>query len=202
LEYATLKAPFDGTVAARYVDNFQTVQAKQPVVRLLDVSKIEVTIQVPESVISLVPQVKKAVCCFDAFPGRKFVGDVTKIGTEASQTTRTYPVTVQVTQPNDVQILPGMAAVVHGQPEEGAGATSEELVVPPGAVFTSGEAQQSYVWVVDGQKVVRRPVKTGKLTPVGIAVTDGLKPGEWVVSAGVHSLRENQEVKILEEGSI
>ena len=67
LDYAVLKAPFDGNVAARYVDNYQTVQAKQPVVRLLDVSKIEVTIQVPESLISLVPRVKKAICRFDAF---------------------------------------------------------------------------------------------------------------------------------------
>jgi multidrug efflux pump subunit AcrA (membrane-fusion protein) len=59
------------------------------------------------------------------------------------------------------------------------------------------------VWVVDesSRKVTRREVATGKLTPVGLAVTAGLQPGEWVVSAGVHSLRENQEVKILEEGS-
>ncbi|MEN6498027.1 MAG: efflux RND transporter periplasmic adaptor subunit [Thermoguttaceae bacterium] len=204
LEYAVLKAPFDGTVAARYVDNFQTVQVKQPVVRLLDVSKIEVTIQVPESLISLVPRVKKAVCRFDAFAGRQFVGQITKIGSEASQTTRTYPVTVQVDQPNDVQILPGMAATVRGAPEASEKPTDEDLVVPPSAVFTADAGGQSCVWVVgeDGQKVTRRPVKTGKLTPVGIAVTEGLRPGEWVVSAGVHSLREDQPVRILQEGSL
>jgi RND family efflux transporter MFP subunit len=203
LEYATLKAPFDGTVAARYVDNFQTVTAKQPVVRLLDISKIEVTIQVPENVISLVPRVKKAICTFDAWPGREFDGQVTKIGTEASQTTRTYPVTVAVDQRQDVQILPGMAATVRGQPEASGKAPEQDLLVPPGAVFAAETGQQSYVWVVDesSRKVTRREVATGKLTPVGLAVTAGLQPGEWVVSAGVHSLRENQEVKILEEGS-
>ena len=201
LDYATLKAPFDGTVAARYVENFQTVQAKQPVVRLLDVSKIEVTIQVPESLISLVPLVKKAVCRFDAFSGREFEGQVTKIGSEASQTTRTYPVTVVVDQPDDVQILPGMAAVVRGKPETDAKVAGEDLVVPPSVVFTDEAGQQSYVWTVEGQKVARRPVKTGKLTPVGIAITEGLKPGDLVVSAGVFSLRENQAVRILEEGS-
>jgi multidrug resistance efflux pump len=46
LDYTVLKAPFDGTVSARYVDNFQTVQAKEPIVRLLDITKIEVTIQI------------------------------------------------------------------------------------------------------------------------------------------------------------
>jgi RND family efflux transporter MFP subunit len=203
LDYAVLKAPFDGNVAVRYVDNFQTVQAKQPVVRLLDVSKIEVTIQVPESLISLVPLVKKAVCRFDAFLGREFPGRVTKIGSEASQTTRTYPVTVQIDQASDSQVLPGMAAVVRGLPDADGKAGGEDLVVPPGAVFGDDAGQQTYAWVVDegSQKVTRRAVKTGKLTPVGIAVMEGLKPGEWVVTAGVHCLRENQQVTILQEGS-
>jgi RND family efflux transporter MFP subunit len=203
LDYASLTAPFDGSVAARYVDNYQTVQAKQPVLRLLDLSKIEVTIQVPEGLISLVPQVKKAVCRFDALPDKEFTGQVTKIGSEASQTTRTYPVTVAVDQPKDGQILPGMAATVRGLPEEDAKVAEQDLVVPPGAVFAADAGQQSYVWVVDegSKKAARREVKTGKLTPAGMAVSEGLKPGEWVVTAGVHSLRENQEVKILQEGS-
>ncbi len=203
LDYATLQAPFDGSVAARYVDNYQTVQAKQPVVRLLDVSKIEVTIQVPESVITLVPQVKKALCRFDAIPGREFTGQITKIGSEASQTTRTYPVTVEIEQPQDAQILPGMAATVRAQPDELQSASSGNLVVPPSAIFTADANQQNCVWVVTqaGNKVTRRTIKTGSLTPVGVAVTEGLQPGEWVVTAGVHSLRENQEVTILQEGS-
>jgi RND family efflux transporter MFP subunit len=203
LDYTILAAPFDGSVAARYVDNFQTVQAKQPVVRLLDVSRIEVTVQVPESLISLVPRVKKAICRFDAFPGKEFVGQVTKIGSEASQTTRTYPVTVEVSQSKDSQVLPGMAATVRAQPEQGDKVTDEGLVVPPSAVFTADAGQQSYIWVVGegSQKATRRAVKTGRLTPVGLAITEGLKRGEWVVTAGVHSLRENQEVTILQEGS-
>jgi RND family efflux transporter MFP subunit len=203
LEYTALKAPFNGTVAARYVDNFQTIQAKQPVVRLLDLSKIEVTIQVPENLITLVPFVKKVVCRFDAFPGREFTGQVTKVGAEASQTTRTYPVTVQLDQPQDVQILPGMAATVRGQAEDDAKAVARALVVSPTVVFTAETDQQSYVWVVDenSHQVSRRAVKTGKPTPEGLTITEGLKPGEWVVTAGVNSLHENQKVKILPEGS-
>jgi multidrug efflux pump subunit AcrA (membrane-fusion protein) len=173
------------------VDNYQTVQAKQPIVRVLDISKIEVTIQVPENLISLAPRVKKAVCRFDAFPGKEFVGQVTKIGSEASQTTRTYPVTVEVDQPEDTQILPGMAAIVRGQPEADGKAAGEDgvgqdLVVPPSAVFTAEAGQQAYVWVVDegSHKATRRAVKTGKLTPVGIAVMRACR--EWVVVGWGH----------------
>jgi multidrug efflux pump subunit AcrA (membrane-fusion protein) len=71
--------------------------------------------------------VKKVACRFDAFPDRDFLGQVTKIGSEASQTTRTYPVTVQIEQPEDVQILPGMAATVRNQPEEGDDTTVRDI---------------------------------------------------------------------------
>jgi RND family efflux transporter MFP subunit len=202
LDYAVLTAPFDGIVAARYVDNFQTVQAKQQIVRLLDVSKIEITVQIPESLISLVPQVKKVACRFDAFPGREFFGQVTKIGSEASQTTRTFPVTIQVDQADDARILPGMAATVRNQSEADGNSAAPDLIVPPSAVFTAEAGQQTFVWVVaeGSKKVARRGVKTGKLTSVGLTVVEGLKPGEWVVAAGVNSLREGQEVKLLNEG--
>jgi RND family efflux transporter MFP subunit len=198
LDYATLTAPFDGEVAARYVDNFQTVQAKQPIVRLLDVSKIEITVQIPESLIGLVPQVKQVDCRFDAFPGREFSGKVTKIGREASQTTRTYPVTVEIDQPDDARILPGMAATVRNHVEKGEGAAAEDLIVPTSALFTAPDGPQTFVWVVEtGNKVARRAVKTGDLTPVGLKVIEGLKAGEMVVSSGVNTLREGQEVRLL-----
>lgn len=201
LDDASLSAPFDGEVAARYVDNFQTVQAKQSIVRLLDLSKIEVEIQVPESLIGLVPQVKKVACRFDAFPDREFFGSVTKIGQEASQTTRTYPVTVELTQPDDARILPGMAATLRNHPEEGDGETAVDVIVPVGAVFTSSEGAQSYVWIVDekSNKVARRDVTTSDLTPVGMRVTAGINVGEIVVTSGVNTLLEGQEVKLLEQ---
>ncbi len=203
LDYTMLKAPFDGQVAARYVDNFQTVQAKEPIIRLVDITKIEVTVQIPESLISLIPQVKKVACRFDAFPDRDFVGQVTKIGSEASQTTRTYPVTVQIEQPEDVQILPGMAASVRNEPVENGDATAPNMVVPPSAIFTDQAGGPSYVWVVEegSQKISQRQVTTGELTPVGIAVLEGLARGEWVVTAGVNLLHEGQAVKLLQEGS-
>lgn len=203
LEYAVLAAPFDGEVAARYVDNYQTVQAKQSIVRLLDVSKIEVTIQVPEGLIALAPQVKKVACRFDALPNREFFGQVTKIGSEASQTTRTYPVIVQLDQPQDARILPGMAATVRNHAEESTDDVMPDLIVPAGAVFTEDAARKTYVWVADeaSKTVARREIKTGALTPVGLVVVEGLKAGELVVAAGVNSLHDGQEVAILNDGT-
>ncbi|MCC9608278.1 efflux RND transporter periplasmic adaptor subunit [Blastopirellula sp. JC732] len=198
LDYSTLTAPFDAEVAAKYVENFQSVQPKQNIVRLLNTSKIEITIQVPETLISLVPQVKRVACRFDAFPDQEFFGKVTKIGSEASQTTRTYPVTIEIDQPEDVRILPGMAATVRHSPEETNGDAPTAMIVPASALFTPTDAPGSFVWIVDpsSKTVARREVKTGKLTPVGVTIDEGLAGGDLVVISGANMLRDGQEVKL------
>ena len=75
------------------------------------------------------------------------------------------------------------------------------IQVPASSVFSSGENEPFYVWVIDenAQTAHRREVKLGKLTSTGIRIQTGLKPGEWVASAGVHSIREGQKVRILTE---
>jgi RND family efflux transporter MFP subunit len=201
LEDCVLRAPFDGNVAARYVDNFQTVQPRQPVIRLLDDAKIEVTVQVPENLITFAPRIKQAVCRFDALAGREFVGQVTKVGSEASQATRTYPVTVEIDQPDDARILPGMAATVSAKPDGTDTAEKRELIVPAGALFGADSGSQTFVWVVseENKQVVRRAVRTGNLTSAGVVVAEGLQAGEWVVTSGVRSLQEKQVVRILQD---
>jgi RND family efflux transporter MFP subunit len=195
---ASLLAPFDGEVVARHVSNFQTVQAKQPILRLLDMSVIEVTVQIPESLISLVPQLNKVACRFDALPGREFSGTVTKTGREASRTTRTFPVTVEIQQSEDAVIFPGMASMVRHPAEGHEPVAPETLTIPMSSLFTEADTSQTYVWVVDAatRRVARREVKVGDLTPVGLTIVEGLHAGELVITAGVNTIREGQEVRI------
>jgi RND family efflux transporter MFP subunit len=197
LSYTYLKAPFDGTVTAKYVDNFQDVRAKQAVVRLLDASRIQMVVDLPETLISRLPYVEEIDVVFDAFPDRKIAAEIYEVGTEASLTTRTYPVTLIMDQPEDVTILAGMAGRASGRSKSPQEIVSAGLMVPVGAVFRPETETESYVWVVDegSGRVSRRAVTTGELVPAGILI-NGLKAGEWVVTAGVYSLEEGQQVRI------
>ncbi len=203
LNYTYLKAPFDGTVVAIYVENFEHVQAKQPITRIIDHSKIEMIVNVPESLIIYADDVTKVRIRFDNFTNREFPGQIKEIGREASQKTRTYPVTVIMDQPEDIKILPGMAGQASGEVQQPEESQQQGIEVPIGAVFTPDTEKQNYVWVIDDQAktVTRRAVATGELTEVGIIIMEGLKPGEWIALAGVHSLREGQQVRILEQTS-
>jgi RND family efflux transporter MFP subunit len=201
LEDSNIYAPYDGVIALTYFDEFKRVQAKEKVLRLLDISKIKLTLDLPESLISYVPYVTNVWVEYDAFPGRKVPAQIKEVGTEASETTRTYPVTLIMDQPGDIKILPGMAGKASGESASPDRPIRKGVEIPVAAVFTPETEKQDYVWVINEstQTVNRRKVKTGALTIGGIMVNEGLNLGELVVTAGVHLLKEGQKIQIFNE---
>ncbi len=205
LEYTFLKAPFDGVVVSTFVENFEDVNARQAILRILDDSRIEMIVNIPENLISYAQYVKKVFVSFDAFPENELEATIKEIGTEASSTTRTYPVTLIMDQPREFKILPGMAGKTlraeMTSPDILKEVGQEGIEIPISATFTSSEADQTYVWIIDEAKnsVSKRAIVTGALTDSGIRVTEGLSPGEWIAIAGVNYLSEGQKITILEE---
>ena len=200
LQYTTLKAPFNGTVVATYVENFEFVRAKERVIRLLDTTRIEFVVNLPESLISYAPFVRDVKVVFDSYPDHPVSAEIKEIGTEASQTTRTYPVNLIMDQPEGFRILPGMAGRATGNVDVPAdGQLAQGLTVPVTAVFSPREDDKTYVWIIDPDQgtVSSREVKTEALTEAGIRIVEGLEDGEWVATAGANYLREGQKVKLL-----
>jgi RND family efflux transporter MFP subunit len=200
LKYTYLRAPFDGIVVETYVENFETVRPRQPILRVVDPSSIEFVVNVPENLISLAPYVEKITVAFDALPGVEIPAKISEIGTEASQATRTYPVTLLMDQPDDAEILPGMAGearTVARPPEE---AELAGLQIPATAVFSGDDRSKNFVWVVDAENktLSRREVQLGQLARFGVSLRSGLQAGEWIVTKGVNSLEEGQQVRILD----
>jgi RND family efflux transporter MFP subunit len=200
LQDSELFAPFDGTASAILVENFENVMAKQVIMRILDTSKIEMVIDIPESLISNAPYVKSIRVRFAAFPGKEFSARIVEISNEATEATRTYPVNLLIEQPDDVKILPGMAGEASATVELPDAPDTEGLEVRLGALVTD-DSEKSYVWVIDpeAQTVSRRDVELGETTSRGIFVL-GLERGEWVAVAGTKTLREGQKVRLIEQG--
>jgi RND family efflux transporter MFP subunit len=201
LEDTVIKAPFAGRIAAKYVDNYQNILAKQKVLRLIDVSKVEMIVDVPESLIPNVPFVESIEVTFTPFPDVKIPAKTKEVSSEASELTRTYPVTLIMEQPEGVEILPGMAGEATATAKLPPERLAEGITVVPSAVASSGSGGESFVWAVDeGSGVVSKtPVQVGRFTQYGVVITGGLEPGQWIVTAGVHSLIEGQKVYILEQ---
>ena len=197
LEDTVIRAKFPGAVAATYVENYQNVRAKQPVLRVLDISKVEMWVNIPESLISFAHHVQDIRVKFDAFPDRELPAEISEVSNEASLTTRTYPVKLIMNQPDDITILPGMAGQTTGRVERPGDAAASGFEVPISALGT-GDNDSSFVWVIEEASgtVSRRLVEVGRVTPRGVLV-QGLEVGEWVATAGASTLVEGQKVRVL-----
>ena len=200
LEYTQLEAPFAGDVVGTYAENFQDVQPNQPILRLVDTSRIEMTVDVPETLISLARNIQAVDVVFDPFPDITLSASIKEVGSEADQATRTFPVTLIMDQPDSATVLPGMAG--RATPRDNPSPPEQRGVatIPETAIFTDAQGAETFVWVVDAptMTVAARSIETGAVTRGGFTVMSGLSLGETVVTAGVSFLREGQKVRILE----
>ncbi len=199
LSYATLKAPFDGVVVQRYVENFQDVSSNSSVFRVVDMSKIEMDINIPENLISNLPYVRNPRVRFDAFADIVIPATIKEVSNEASQSTRTYQVRLQMTPPEGVDILPGMSGYATGDVVH-PGQDKFQIVIPLSSVFSSPDSKTTYVWLYNTelQTVTKQPVNKGAILDQGISIIEGLKAGDWIATAGVHYITEGQKVRLLD----
>ena len=212
VEDAELRAPFDGVVARKLVEDFVNVQAKEPVLILQDDAGLEISVSVPERDLartrpglSLEERNRRANprVVVSALGDRSFPARITEFATSADPQTRTYQARFAFERTPDVNVLPGMTArVVVDVPSErpeGGGGASGALRVPVQAVLASPEGE-TFVWVVDpeSQQVSRAPVVTGSLSGDEIAIERGLESGQTIAVSGVHDLREGMTVRRFE----
>src|SRR5262249_43258572 len=110
----TLRAPYEGIIAQRFVDQNQNVMAKQPVVKFQDVDEIDVVVDVPETGMASLraPDIVQILTEYSGAPGLQFPVHIKEVAQRADPTTQTFPVRVALKAPMDVNILPGMSATV------------------------------------------------------------------------------------------
>jgi len=195
LDDASLRAPYDGTVTAQLVENHETIRAGQIVMRMHDMSVLEIDCNVPENDIARFRLEKgtKAQLRLPSLNGRIFEAGLREWSTEADKTTRTYKLTFSLPAPEKGGILPGMTAeiVVRGiEPAEPV------LTIPFSALAADSEGK-STVWIYDRESETVRPVavETGAMSDdTQIIVTEGLEGNELVVVEGVHYLSAGMKV--------
>lgn len=200
LDDTHLRAPFSGIVARRYVENFQNVKAKEPIVLLEDVSRLDVVIQVPEQgLASLDPgQLRRGIevgeVSFENLPERRFPATVKEFQIAADPDSQTYQVTLMLPAPEGVHILPGMTATVVPTGEYAKG--MQRLFVVPVTAVLAGPDGSPFVWLLDRSvmTVKRQAVTVGELTGGAIQVVEGLDSGDEVISAGGPYLAEGSKV--------
>jgi RND family efflux transporter MFP subunit len=194
-----LRAPYDGVIARRFVEEGQNVQAKAPIVRFQDTDEVEIQVDVPESV--MVTDIRTAdivqlVAELGGAPGVQFPVHIREVSQVADPTTQTFNVRVAMQSPADVQALPGMTATITANYRRSS-SLGDRILIPVSAVSKTTDGE-SVAWIigVDGT-VSRRPVAIGEATGGDIEITSGLAPGDRIAVAGVSFLRDGMKVRDL-----
>jgi membrane fusion protein (multidrug efflux system) len=189
-----IRAPFDGKLGLRLVDQGEYIGTGTPIVEINMLDPIYVDYTLSEKDLPMVQQGYDVVATVAAIPDSDFAGQVSAINTSVNPQTRT--VRIRATLGNEEnQLRPGMfATVATRQPQD-----QEVVTVPRTAI--SYNTYGDFVFVVeendDGELVVnRRTVQTGNTRNSRVAVLEGLKEGEQVVAKGLLRLRAGQRVEV------
>jgi len=197
LSKKVIRAPFDGTLGIRLVDQGQYIGTGTPIVEINMLDPIYADYTLSEKNLPDVAVGYAVAATVAAAPNTEFKGTVSAINTSVNTDTRT--VRIRATLANrDQRLRPGMFATVSTrQPDD-----ITVVTVPRTAI--SYNTYGDFAFVVEdndqGQKVVkRRSVRSGDARDDRVSVLEGLETGETVVSKGLLRLRSGQPVKIQDD---
>src|SRR5712691_2684450 len=195
----TLIAPFDGQLGIRQVNVGQMINAGQQVVPLTSLDPVFADFALPQQYLGQLTPGLEVHVTTDAIPGRVFNGKLTAINSMVDSSTRN--ITLQATLDNsDHALRPGMFAKAEVMLPE-----KHKTLVVPGSAISYAPFGDS-VFVIEKKKdektgkeseVIRQQfVRVGEARGDLVAITQGLKAGETVVSTGVFKLRNGMPVTI------
>lgn len=183
----TIRAPFAGLVAERYVSVGEYVRPDSRVAHLIDIDPLRLELTIPEQHMGAVRQGQKVDFQVGAFPNQTFSGVVHYIGPSVRASTRDL-VFEAVVANKEKLLRPGLFATA----ELDAG-TQKLPVVPKTALRTDGETPRAFVIVE--KHVEERVVQTGPQAGELIAVVKGLSAGERVVARPGETIIDGLEVE-------
>jgi membrane fusion protein, multidrug efflux system len=195
----TLIAPFDGQLGIRQVNVGQMINAGQQVVQLTSLDSLFADFALPQQYLGQLTPGLEVHVTTDAIPGRVFHGKLTAINSMVDSSTRN--ITLQATLDNsDHALRPGMFAKAEVMLPE-----KHKTLVVPGSAISYAPFGDS-VFVIEKKKdektgkesqVIRQQfVRVGEARGDLVAITQGLKAGETIVSTGVFKLRNGMTVTI------
>ena len=195
----TIRAPFAGRLGVRLVNLGQTLKAGDPIVSLQAMDPIYADFYLPQDDVAKVAQGQEVQLDGDAVPAGGARGKITAINPDVDSSTRNVRVEATVSNPTE-QMHPGMFVHVRvllpDRQKVLAIPTTAVLYAPYGnSVFILGEGKDP----MSGKpaKVIRQQfVRLGETRGDFVAVTEGLNPGDEVVSVGVFKLRNGEAVVV------
>lgn len=195
LEKRLLVAPFEARAGLRHISLGEFVESGDEIVNLAQIDPLKVDFRVPELFLPAVAAGQRISLSIDAFPDEAFEGVVRAIDPQIDQAGRAVVVRA-VIENDDGKLRPGLFVRVRLTLAE----REEAIFVPEQAILPQGDKQ--FVFLVEagaeGQPAQAKmtPVELGLRRGGEVEVTQGLQPGNVIVTAGLLKVRDGVPVAV------
>ncbi|MEI7724836.1 MAG: efflux RND transporter periplasmic adaptor subunit [Bacteroidota bacterium] len=190
LDYASIKAPIQGTITRRAIEKGSLLMPGSPVVDIVDVSRLKFIANVAESEVVQIRKGQHIQITSSLYPGMKYKGTVVSVGVKADDARR-FPIEIEMVNDAANPLKAGM----FGTASFGSGSPREALLIPRNSIV--GSIKTPKVYVVENNKSIIREIRIGSANDREVEVLDGLKPGEMVVTSGQINLDNNVTVRVV-----
>lgn len=193
LANSQIKSPINGIVTAKNVNQGETVTSSTVAYTIVNIDKVLVNASLLEDEVNYVKVGQTVDLVVPAISSQTYTGTVSKLSPYANDKDKTYPVWVEVE--NQKRILkPGMYAEIKLKYNR----LEAAIAIPKDAIGDKGD--KKIVYVVKENKAVERPVKLGVALNGIVEVTEGLNPGDILITDGLKTLKDGKSVSIKGEG--
>jgi len=190
--YASLRADQDGVITKVMIEVGAVIGAGQKAISLARPSELEAVFDVPDAYIDEVRHTTTATMSLLNDSSQQYAARIREISPSADPVTRTYQVKATLPKP-PASLHLGMTVAMKLPLS-----TSKALALPATALTQQGH--EAAVWIVNSaHRLELRPVQVERYESDRVMIAGGLNAGERVVTAGVHRLAAQEEVRLLEE---
>ena len=195
LGYTRLYAPFSGYIQKRLFEAHETIGAGMPVLSMISSGAPEVEINLPAAEYIRREQFDQYYCTFDIYPEQTYLLKLISV-TPKANANQLYTMRLQLLADKQPIPSPGMNTMVTIRCDSDS---PRNLSVPGNAILQKNGKACVFVYNPSDNKVSSREVTVVRLMSDGrsIITSDGLKPGDLIVSAGIHYIENGEIVKPL-----
>ena len=192
LEECKLKAPFDGTISDVFVEQGIHINPGSPILKMVDLSTVEISIPVPEGEIGRIKIGQSALIDVPALNISDIEARVELKGVTAASPSHTYRCTL-VPLKKQSNLFPGMVCKVRLSEVS----DSMRIRIPASAVEMDSEGR--FVWLVKDGTVEKNYVTVGGYQEEGVIISSGLEPGDKVIVKGAAKVSTGMKVNSVEQ---
>ena len=188
---AIVRSPIDGVISKRYVQPGEKVGFDAMLIGIVDLSQLEVQAQASLADVAKIEPGMPAKVTIEGLPDRVYEGKVERINPSAEPGTRSIHIYVSLANEGSL-LKAGMFAKVRLT----MAAERETASLPVSAV--RGEGAQTYVWLLVGGRLERRPVTTGNRDDRAhlVEILSGVQPSENVIATKFDNLQHGQPARL------